>query len=59
MTKNDVTKSRLLALFPIRWVPAVDRNWAKYWTFYENESCPLYTDHSLLWGLIRWRTLKP
>lgn len=56
--KGDVSHGRFLALFPIRWVPAVDRNWSKFWTFYENESCPLYTDHSLLWGIIRWRTLK-
>ncbi|MBQ8125946.1 MAG: hypothetical protein IJ173_08700 [Kiritimatiellae bacterium] len=54
-----VARGRFLALMPIRWVPPVDRNWAKFWTFYENESTPLYTDHSLLWGLIRWRTLKP
>ncbi len=55
---GDVTRSRFLALFPIRWVPAVDRNWSKYWTLYENESTPLYTDHSLLWGIIRWRTRR-
>ena len=54
-----VARGRFLALMPIRWVPSIDRNWAKFWTFYENESTPLYTDHSLLWGLIRWRTLKP
>ncbi len=52
------TSSRVLSLFPIRWVPAVDRNWSKFWTFYEAKSCPLYTDHSLLWGIIRWRSLK-
>ncbi len=56
--KGDVTHARVLALLPIRWAPAVDRNWSKFWTLYENTSCPLYTDHSLLWGIIRWRTLK-
>lgn len=50
--------SRFLSLFPIRWVPAVDRNWAKFWTFYETESNPVATYHSLLWGLIRWRTIN-
>ena len=55
-TKDDVTVSRTLALFPIRWVPAVDRNWSKFWTFYERETTPVCTDHSLFWGLIRWRT---
>ena len=57
-TKDEVSRGRFLALFPIRWVPAVDRNLAKFWTFYENESSPVYTDHSLLWGIIRWRTWK-
>ena len=55
---NGFSRSRFLALFPIRWVPAIDRNWSKFWTFYENASCPLYTDHSLLWGIFRWRTMK-
>ncbi len=57
-TKSGVTDGRFLALFPIRWVPAVDRNWAKFWTFYENRSYPAYTDHSLFWGIIRWRSSK-
>ncbi len=55
-TRGDVTELRFLDLIPIRWVPAIDRNWAKYWTLYESVSTPLYTDHSLFWGLIRWRT---
>ncbi len=57
-TKDEVTRSRLLALFPIRWVPAVDRNWSRFWTFYESESNPVCTNHSLLWGIIRWRTFR-
>jgi len=56
--EGGFVESRVLSLFPIRWVPAVDRNWAKFWTFYEAKSSPLYTDHSLLWGIIRWRTLE-
>ena len=55
---DGVTHGRFLSLFPIRWVPAVDRNWSKFWTFYENESNPVCTYHSLLWGLIRWRTIN-
>ncbi|MBO7721164.1 MAG: hypothetical protein J6T01_02035 [Kiritimatiellae bacterium] len=49
-------RGRFLALFPVRWVDSVDRNWAKFWTFYERESNPVSTGHSLFWGLIRWRT---
>ena len=56
--KDGSSKSRLLALFPMRWVPSVDRNWSKFWTFYEKESNPVCTYHSLLWGIIRWRTVK-
>lgn len=54
--RGEVVHTRVLELFPIRWVDAVDRNWAPYWTFYESRSNPIYTDHSLLWGIIRWRT---
>ena len=55
--EDGVTRGRFLSLFPIRNVPAVDRNWAKFWTFYEQASNPVYTDHSLFWGIIRWRTI--
>lgn len=56
--KDEVVYSRCLNLFPIHWVDAVDRNWSSYWTFYESRENPIYTDHSLLWGIIRWRTFK-
>ena len=54
--RGEVSVARTLALFPIRWVDAIDRNWAKFWTFYERVKNPVCTDHSLLWGLISWRT---
>ena len=57
-TRGEVTSSRALSLCPIRWANAVERNWSAYWTFYRRESDPVATYHSLLWGLIRWRTLK-
>jgi hypothetical protein len=53
---GQVRVSRCLELFPIRWVDAVDRNWAPWWTFYEARSNPCYTDHSLFWGIFSWRT---
>ena len=56
--KDGSESSRLLALFPIRWVDSIDRNWAKFWTFYESETNPVYADHSLLWGIFRWRTFN-
>ncbi|MBR2839642.1 MAG: hypothetical protein IKE55_12720 [Kiritimatiellae bacterium] len=55
-SKDGVSRGRFLSLFPIRWVDSVDRNWAKFWTFYESESHAKETLHSLFWGIIRWRT---
>lgn len=57
-TGEGTSCSRLLSLFPIRWVDSVDRNWAKFWTFYERERNPVCTEHSLLWGIVRWRTIN-
>lgn len=55
--KDGIRRGRVLSLFPIRHVPAVDRNWAKFWTFYEQTEVPgHFNEHSLFWGLIRWRT---
>jgi len=55
---GEVVYSRCLNLFPIHWVDAVDRNWSPYWTFYESRSNPVCTDHSLFWGIVKWRTFK-
>lgn len=57
-TEDEVRRTRALSLVPIRWISAVDRNWAKFWTFYEAEENPVDTRHSLFWGLIRWRTFN-
>lgn len=56
--KDDVTVSRTLALVPVRWVPAIERGWSKFWTFYERETDPVCVHHSLFWGIIRWRTVR-
>jgi hypothetical protein len=55
---GEVRVRRSLDLLPIRWAASVDRNWAPYWTFYESVSNPVYTDHSLLWGIFSWRTFN-
>ena len=54
--RGEVVRSRCLELFPVKWVDAVDRNWAPYWTFYESEKNPVCTSHSLFWGIFKWRT---
>ena len=56
MSFQGKTWHGVLALFPITWADSVDRNWSAFWTFYESISDEKGTDHSLLWGLIRWRT---
>ena len=55
-TPDGTRRGRFLSLFPIRWVSAVDRNWAKFWTLYEREEASHEVSHSLLWGIIRWKT---
>jgi hypothetical protein len=56
--KNGNFKKRFLSLIPIRWSPAIDANWAKFWTLYECDEKDGVSNHSLLWGIIRWRTGK-
>ena len=51
-------RSRALALIPIRWAPSVERNWAKFWSLYERRENPLYTEHSMLFGIVNWRTSR-
>lgn len=58
MSWGDQEWHGVLALFPIAWADSVDRNWSSYWTFYESVSNIAYTDHSLFWGLIHWRTIN-
>ena len=53
--RGEVVYSRSLNIIPVHWIDAIDRNWSPYWTLYESRSNPIYTDHSLLWGIIRWR----
>ncbi len=54
--EDGVTRARFLSLFPVRNVPAVDRNWAKFWTLYERAEAETLVRHSLFWGLLRWET---
>ena len=56
--EDNGLRRRALALFPIRDVPAVERNWAPFWTFYTATQEPGadVVRHELLWGLIWWTT---
>ena len=48
--EREGNHTRILSLFPIRHIPAVHRNWSKFWTFYEKQA----ETNSLFWGLIKW-----
>ncbi len=56
--EREGLRRRSLVLFPIRDVPAVERNWAPFWTFYTATQRPGADEvlHELFWGLIWWRT---
>jgi len=56
MKDRDKTWRSALAMFPITWIDSINRNWAPFWTFYQSVSNLGGTEHSLLWGLIRWRS---
>lgn len=56
--RGDASESRVLALLPIRHAPAVERNWAPFWTFYRCYTAPIFRDHELFWGLVKWRTWR-
>lgn len=56
--EREGLKRKGLVLFPIRDVPAIERNWAPFWTFYAARQQPGSDEilHELFWGLIWWRT---
>ena len=57
-TEQEGMRRRSLILFPIRDVPAIERNWAPFWTFYTATQRPGSDEvqHELFWGLIWWHT---
>ena len=57
-TEEEGLRRRSLILFPIRDVPAIERNWSPFWTFYTATQKPGEKEvlHELFWGLIWWHT---
>jgi len=51
--KRDVLRFRMLALWPIKNAPAINRNWAPLWSLYTHERNGSMTDTEILWGLYR------
>jgi len=52
---GDVTRFRLLELWPFKNAPVMDRNFAPFWTLYSRQSIDQDVDHEFLWGLVRDR----
>jgi hypothetical protein len=44
---------RVLALWPLKHTPAVERNWAPLWSLYSRERVGDGIESELLWGLYR------
>jgi hypothetical protein len=51
--KAEVSRLRLLEVWPLRNTPGVERNWAPLWTLYRREKNPDTVSHHVLWGLYR------
>jgi hypothetical protein len=52
---EDVLRFRMLALWPIKNAPAIERNWAPLWSLYSRERNGSRVESELLWGLYRRR----
>lgn len=56
-TENGVNRQRALEPVPIRHVPAIDRNWAPFWTLWDcRDTEDGGTLHTWLWGIIKYTT---
>ncbi len=53
--EGDVSRFRLLAVWPEMQTPQIERNWAPLWTLYSRVATPEQLEHELLWGLFRYR----
>ncbi|MCF7847331.1 MAG: hypothetical protein K9M45_00665 [Kiritimatiellales bacterium] len=51
--EHDVSRFRMVELWPFRNTPAVERNWAPIWTLYKRECGESETGHHVLWGTYR------
>ena len=53
--EDDSSRFRMLALWPLKQTPGVERNWAPLWSLYARERVGDATESELLWGLYRRR----
>jgi hypothetical protein len=51
--QGDESRFRVLELWPFAEAPAVERNWAPFWTLYSRTGAGVHRDSELLWGLYR------
>ncbi len=53
--EEDHSRFRMLAFWPLKHTPAIERNWAPLWSLYTHERVGATKDTELLWGFYRHR----
>lgn len=53
--EEESSRFRMLALWPLKQTPGIERNWAPLWSLYARERVGDATESELLWGLYRCR----
>ncbi len=53
--ENAASRLRVLALWPLKQTPAIERNWAPLWSLYARERNGEALESEFLWGLYRHR----
>ena len=53
--EDENSRFRMLALWPLKQTPGIERNWAPLWSLYARERVGEATESELLWGLYRHR----
>jgi len=53
--EEDVSRLRVLALWPLKHTPGIERNWAPLWSLYSRARVGEAVESELLWGMYRRR----
>ena len=53
--EEDTSRFRMLALWPLKQTPGIERNWAPLWSLYARERVGEASESEFLWGLYRRR----
>lgn len=56
--EDDISRLRVLELWPFRRMRGIEQNWSAFWTLYERERVGSEVETELLWGLYRRQKTK-